>query len=137
MHEATKDHYKAMLCVLKYNVDTVNQGLVLKPKRKCDGSQNHKFIISGYLDLDFAKESKDRCSLSGQMVYLEGAPAMFKSSTEKRTVSLSITEAEIYTGVTCVQDMLYMKDVLESLGLKVKIPIVLEMNNQGAVYLSQ
>jgi hypothetical protein len=30
MHEATKDHYKAMLCVLKYSVDTTNQGLVIK-----------------------------------------------------------------------------------------------------------
>jgi hypothetical protein len=45
MHEATKDHYKAMLHVLKDSVDTVNQGLVLKPNRKWDGSQNHKFII--------------------------------------------------------------------------------------------
>ncbi len=32
--------------------------------------------------------------------------------------------------------MLYMKNVLESLGLKVKLPMVLEMNNQGAVYLA-
>jgi hypothetical protein len=124
-----------MLCVLKYSVDTVNQGLVLKPNRKWNGSQNHKFIISGCLDLDYAKEPKERCSVLGHVVYLEGAPAMFKSSTEK-TVLLSTTEAATYAGVTCVQDMLYMKNVLESLGLKVKLPMVLEMDNQGAVYLS-
>jgi hypothetical protein len=41
-------------------------------------------------------------------VYLEGASAMFKISTE-RTVSLSTTKAETYAGVTCVQDMLYIK----------------------------
>jgi hypothetical protein len=40
MLEATKDNYKAMLHVLKYSMDTVNQGLVLKPDRKWDGSQN-------------------------------------------------------------------------------------------------
>ncbi len=34
MHKATQDHYKAMLRVLKYSVDTVEQGLVLKPNRK-------------------------------------------------------------------------------------------------------
>ncbi len=85
--------------------------------------------------MDYAKEPKDRCSVSGHVVYLEGVPAMFKSSTE-RTVSLSTTEAETYAGVTCVQDMLYMKNVLESLGLQVKLPIVLEMDNQGAVYLA-
>jgi hypothetical protein len=60
---------------------------------------------------------------------------MFKSSTE-RTVPLSTTEAERYTGITCVQDMLYMKNVLESVGLMVKLPVVLEMDNLGAVYLA-
>ncbi len=38
MHEATQDHYKAMLCVLKYSLDTAEQGLALKPNRKWDGS---------------------------------------------------------------------------------------------------
>jgi hypothetical protein len=111
MHEATQAHYKAMLHVLKYSVDTVEQGLVLKPNRKWDGSRNHKFVISGRLDSDYAKKPKDRRSVSGHVVYLEGAPAMFKSSTE-RTVSLSTTKAETYAGVTCVQDMLYMKNVM-------------------------
>jgi hypothetical protein len=55
------------------------------------------------------------------------------SSTE-RNVSLSTTEAEIYAGVTCVQDMLYTKNVLELLGFKVKLLMVLEMDNQGAEF---
>ncbi len=40
---------------------------------KWDGSQNHTFIISGRSNSDYAKESKDRHSVSGHMVYLEGA----------------------------------------------------------------
>ncbi len=32
--------------------------------------------------------------------------------------------------------MLYMKNILESLGLRVKLPMVLEMDNQRAVYLA-
>ncbi len=61
---------------------------------------------------------------------------MFKSSTE-RTVLLSTTEAETYAVVTCAQDMLHMKNVFESLGLKkFKLPMVLEIDNQGAVYLA-
>ncbi len=68
-------------------------------------------------------------------MHLEGAPAMFKSSIE-RTVSLSTTKAERYAGVTCVQDMLYMKNILESLGLKVKLPMVLKMDNQRVMYLA-
>jgi hypothetical protein len=60
---------------------------------------------------------------------------MFKSSIE-RTVSLSTTEAETYAGFTCMEDMLYKKNVLESLGLKVKLPMVLKMDNQGVMYLA-
>jgi hypothetical protein len=137
IHEATQDPFKAMLCIVKYSLDTVEQGLVLKPNGKWDSSQSHKFVVTGCSrsDLDYAKESKDRHSVSGHVVYLEGAPAMFKSGTE-RTVSLSTTKEMTYAGVTCVQTVLYLKNVLESPGLKVKLPMVLEMNNQGAVYLA-
>jgi hypothetical protein len=38
MHKATQDHYKAMLRVLKYSLDTAEQGLVIKPNRKWEGS---------------------------------------------------------------------------------------------------
>jgi hypothetical protein len=38
MHKATQDHFKAMLHVLKYSLDTVEQGLALKRNRKWDGS---------------------------------------------------------------------------------------------------
>ncbi len=55
MHKATEDHFKAMLHILKYSLNTVEQRLVLKPHRKWDGSQNHKFVISGRLDPDYAK----------------------------------------------------------------------------------
>jgi hypothetical protein len=87
------------------------------------------------LDSDYAKEPKDRCSVSGHMVYLEEPPAAFKSNTE-RMVSLSTTEAETCAGDTCVQDMLFIKNALELLGLKIKLSMILEMDNQGAVYLA-
>ncbi len=48
----------------------------------------------------------------------------FKCSTES-TVSLSTTKAETYAGVTYVQDIRYMKNVLESLRLRVKLPVIL------------
>jgi hypothetical protein len=33
-----------------------------------------------------------------------------------------------------MQDMLYMKNVIETLGLKVKLSVALQMDNQGMVY---
>ena len=57
---------------------------------------------------------------------------MVKSAMQK-TVSLSVTEAELMEGVTCAQDMLYTMRVLESIGLCVELPMVLEIDNSGAV----
>ena len=39
-------------------------------------------------------------------------------------------------GVTCVQDMLYAKKVMNELQLKVKLPMLLEMDNKSAVDLA-
>ena len=39
-------------------------------------------------------------------------------------------------GVQCAQDMLYIKRVLESMGLSVELPMVLKIVNSGGVYLA-
>ena len=45
-------------------------------------------------------------------------------------------EAEFTAGLMIMQDMLYMYCLLKSLELEVKLPIVLEMDNKGAVDLA-
>jgi hypothetical protein len=57
-------------------------------------------------------------------------------STTQRHVTLSVTEVESAAGVTEAQDMVYCHNVLTSIGLKVKLPMVLEMDNKGAVDLA-
>ncbi len=87
------------------------------------------------MDSDYAKDSQMQKSISGYRVLLEGAPVMFKSSTQK-SVALSVCEAEQTAGVLCAQDMMYVRNVLESMGLKVKLPMILEMDNKGGVDLA-
>jgi hypothetical protein len=60
---------------------------------------------------------------------------MFKSSMRK-SVALSVCEAEQTAGVLYAQDMLYVWNVLKSMGLKVKLSMTLEMDNEGAVDLA-
>ncbi len=76
-----------------------------------------------------------RKSISRYRVLSEGAPVMFKSSMQK-SVALSVCEAEQTAGVLCAQDMLYVRHILESMGLKVKLLMILEMDNKGAVDLA-
>ena len=67
--------------------------------------------------------------------FLNGAVVTAKSKTQK-CVTLSVTEAEHVAAVECAQDMLFIMRVLESLGLKVKKPMILRVDNKGAVDLA-
>jgi hypothetical protein len=139
MTKATQVHFDAMLRLMKYVDDTSDRGMVLNPTRKWDGNKEHEFIISDRSDSDYAKDTQTQKSISGYRVLLEGAPVtvMFKSSTQK-SVALSVCEAEPEqtAGVLCAQDMLYVWHILESMGLKVKLLMILEMDNKGAVDLA-
>ncbi len=132
---AMQVHYDAMLRMMKYVNDTSDRGLVLSPMQKWDGSNEHKFIISGQSDSNYAKDMQMQKSILGYRVLLEGAPVMFKSSMQK-SVALSVCEAEQTVKVLCTQDMLYVRNVLKSMVLKVKLPMTFEMDNMGAVDLA-
>ena len=47
-------------------------------------------------------------------------------------MTLSVTEAELVAATNCVQDMLYIRKIIESIGLKVKLPMILHVDNKGA-----
>ena len=121
---------EAHVRALKYVVSTENRGLVLSPKERW--SSKHKFKIHGRLDLDYAMNPDDRRSISGGRVFINGAPIASRSVTQK-FVMLSMTEAEIAAGVMVAHNMLYVYQLLESLELKIELPMILEMDNSGAV----
>jgi hypothetical protein len=127
MTQGDETHMAEMLKCMQYLTCTEDAGLLFKPTRKWDGTKKFQFKIRGRLDLDYAKEMQTRQSLS---VYV--APVMHRSAMQK-TVALLSCEAELNAAVLCVQDMLYTKNLLESIGLKVKLPMVLEIDNKGAV----
>ncbi len=111
----------AMYRCMRHVLCTKDAGLLLKPSQKWDGSNEHQFRIRGRLDSDYAKDTQTRRSVSGYVVYVEDAPTMHRSATQK-TVALSSCEAELNAAVLCVQDMLYQKNTLKLIGLKVGIP---------------
>ncbi len=68
-------------------------------------------------------------------MFVNNAPVMARSATQK-SVTLSVCEAESAAGVMVAQDMLYAYNVLTSLQLQVELPMILEMDNKGAVDLA-
>ncbi len=125
---------EAMKRRMRFVLFSRNAGLLLKPYRKWDGSNEHQFCMRGRSDSNYAKDTQTRQSVSGYIVYLEDAPTMHKSTTQK-TVALASCNAELNAAVHCVQDIMYQKNTLESIGLKVELPMILEMDNKGAVDL--
>eukprot|EP00957_Ditylum_brightwellii_P187247 14260981-Ditylum_brightwellii.AAC.1 len=47
-------------------------------------------------------------------------------------VALSVTEAELFAAMLCAQDMMCAMRILNNMGLQVKLPIVLYIDNKGA-----
>jgi hypothetical protein len=65
-------------------------------------------------------------------VWLNDAPISFISKMMS-IVALSVREAELFAAVLCAQDMLFAMRILNSVGLKVKLPMKLEIDNRGTV----
>ena len=135
MSKASEDHMKAVLRILKYCSDTKERGWELKPNRKWDGKdQSFLFKIRGKSDSNYATCKETRRSITGYLVWLEESLIAVKSGMQK-IVALSVTEAEVIALVQCVQEMMYMRKVLESIMLKVELPMTVEVDNKGAVDL--
>jgi hypothetical protein len=134
MTRGDKTHMEAMQRCMRYLTGTKDAGLTLNPTRKWDGEKEFCFRIRGVSNSDYAKNMQTRHSISGYVVYLEDAPVMHRSATQK-TVALLVCKAEINSAELCAQDMIYAEHVLESLGLQVETPMVLQMDNKGAVEL--
>jgi hypothetical protein len=109
-------------------------GLLLKSTRKWDGTNQFQFKIKGRSDSDYVKDMQTKQSILRYMVFLKDAPVMHRSAMQK-TVTLLSCKSELNAAVICVQDMLYAKNLIELIGLKVKLPMKLEINNKGAVDL--
>jgi hypothetical protein len=133
MTGATAAHLSAMYRVMRFCLATRDRGLTLRPRCKWDGSKDFEFELEGESDSTYASDENAK-SVGGHGTLLCGAPISMKSKTQA-TSSLSVTESELISAVSCVQDLLFEKRVLESLGLKVKVPMVLRVDNKGVVDL--
>ena len=124
--------YKEMLRVLKYTIDTKDLALHIKPK--WDGN-NTKWSMVAYSDSDFAGDKETRISIAGFVIYLLGVPISWKSKGQK-SVTLSSTEAEFVALSEAAKEIKFIYQVLQSMGIEVELPIVVRVDNVGAIFTS-
>ena len=128
---STPASYKEMLRVIKYVLDTRTLGLKLCPK----GKLNEPWNITCFTDSDYAGDGQTRRSVSGYIIYVHGVPVQFRSKSQQ-SVTLSSTEAEWMALSEAVKDILFLKYLCESMGIRIEKPITVRVDNMGAVFMS-
>jgi Reverse transcriptase (RNA-dependent DNA polymerase) len=123
-------HYDAMLRIMDYCLSTASRGRKIAPVDRWDGTKEFEFVVSGASDAAYNQCPDTRKCVSGNTTEVNGVPVITKSVMQD-TRKLSVTEAELDSAVTNVQDMLVVRQILESMGLKVKLPMVLRVDNSG------
>ena len=131
MDGANKAHQKALFRAIKFVEQTQERKLVLSPM-----CENFQWEIKAYSDSDFAGDSETRKSVSGYIIYLNGAAIAWRSKGQK-SVSLSSTEAEYMAISEVAMEILYIVGILKFLDVKLSFPIEVNVDNIGAVYLSK
>jgi hypothetical protein len=114
MDSTTKAAYKEILRVTKFVLDTESYCLKIQPKAS---EENWDLVV--YSDNDWA-----------------GVPICWRSKGQKG-VSLSIIEAEYVAMSEAVKEIRFVYYLLESLGISVKLPITVRIDNIGAIFMAQ
>ena len=119
----SEEHFTAAKHVLRYQL----HGAVPMVYRRSAGLK-----IVAYVDSDWCMKN----STAGWCANIAGGPVLFASKKEK-CVSLSSTEAEIIAASMAACDIIYVRMLLELMGLACEGPTVLFVDNQGVVDLSR
>ena len=130
---ANETHYKAMTRVLKYVMTTRDLGL----KYDSGTIVNFKGVwkIVAYCDSDFAGDKNIRTSVTGFCIYIGDNLISWKARAQK-SVTLSSTEAEYVAVSEVCAEIIFIKYLLEFVGVNVKYPITVMCDNVGAIFLS-
>jgi hypothetical protein len=130
MQASTKKHFKAMIRIMEFCIMTPERGRMIAPSCKRNGTREFEFKVRGKSDSTYNQCPETRKSASGNTTELNGVPIIVNSSLQE-TMKLSVTEAELDSATTNIQDMLFVCQIVENLGLKVKVPMILQDDNQG------
>ena len=129
---ATEAHWKNLLRTINYAINTEEIGLKIKPKSI---KNVNLFYLQGISDSAYADDKDDRKSVYGYVIYFCGAPIAWKSKGNK-TVTLSSTEAEYFAISEVAKEILFVKQVLEDIGIPLEYPIEIKVDNIGAMFLA-
>jgi hypothetical protein len=142
MQAPTQRHMQAAERVFRYLAGTKELGLVF-------GSRNGSLVgdsrgrraqvqvdVCAFSDADWANDKGDRRSITGWVAKLNGDPVSW-SSKKQRVVALSTCEAELYAESAAIQEVLWLRGLMEELGLHTQTGSTVYGDNQSAIAVSE
>jgi hypothetical protein len=143
MQAPTQRHMQAAERVLRYLAGTKDVGLVFGSRNSgaaAGDSRGRKTQVQvdvcAFADADWANSKGDRRSISGWVAKLNGDPVSW-SSKKQRVVALSTCEAELYAESAAIQEVLWLRGLMEELGLHTQTGSVVYGDNQAAIAVSE
>ncbi|SYW77416.1 uncharacterized protein UHO2_07258 [Ustilago hordei] len=129
MREPSQEHYQAAQRVLRYLESTRQVGLVYR------ASESQEPLVA-HSDANWASDATiQRRSTSGSVALVYGNPVAWKSATQK-CVSLSTVEAEFIAATEATCEVLFLKQLLRSIGIATDTPTVYS-DNTGCIQVSK
>ena len=89
-----------------------------------------------YTDSDYAGDKSTRISVTGYILFFMGVPIIWKSKSQK-SITLSSSEAEYVALSEAEKEIKFVYQLLLSIGIQVKLPIVVRVDNVGAIFMSE
>ena len=92
--------------------------------------------IQAFSDSDYAGDKDTILSLSGFVIYICGNAVAWRSKAQ-HNVTLSSSEAEYVAVSEVCAEVMFVKQVIEFLNIKLELPIKILMDNVGAMFLTE
>lgn len=127
MQKPREEHWLAALKVVRYLKGTIGQGVLFRA--------NTTFSITGWCDSDWGACPLTSRSLTGWIVQFGSSPVSWKTKKQD-CVSLSSTEAEFRAMKSMIKELIWIKGLLNELGIDHKEPMLICCDNKSALHLS-
>ena len=128
MSKPQQTHLKVARRILRYIKGTLNLGLFY--------DANSNFTLQGFTDSDLGGDPNDGKSTCGYCFFV-GSGAISWKSKKDTSVSLCSTEAEYKSCTNASKEALWLRRILEDLGLPQQEPTPLYCDNQSAIALAK
>eukprot|EP01031_Cornospumella_fuschlensis_P026641 gene26641-32192_t len=145
-------HWNACKRILRYLSGTVDYGIRYNKQSALDTVQKDllptgyfrgshtasdaRYGLDGYVDADFANDMDSRRSITGYIFLFAGAPISWQSRAQVST-ALSTMEAEYMAASAAAQEALWLRMILEELGISLDKPLILREDNKSAISFSE